>query len=154
MNKGRLKDENYKESTISAGTETYYTLEYSTIAGEKQRYKTAIAVKDLPTIKLAMDDVLFCKFFTFIHYQFNVHNTCLFKFNTRLFIEFLGKNPTRNTIEKTNTKLNQYCEHILPSIRLKWSSRGKQSETITPFAMTSVRRSVVTLSLEASYAAH
>ena len=122
------------------------------LTGEKKQYKTAIAIKDLPTIKLAIKDSLFCKFFTFINYQFNVHNTCLFRFDTKLFIEFLGKSPTRNIIEKTNTKLNQYCEHVLPSIRLKWSDRGSQSDTITPFARTSVKKSIVTISLEASYA--
>jgi hypothetical protein len=152
MGKGRLKDDNYKAGKKSLGTETYYTLEYATVMGEKKKYKTSIAVKDLPNIRLAMDDVLFSKFFTFIHYQFNTHNKCLFKFNTRLFIEFLGKAPTRNVIAKTNKKLNEYCETILPSIRLKWSARGNQSETITPFAMTSVKRSIITISLEVSYA--
>ena len=143
-----VKDNNYIQS-IQAN---HYTIEYKTLKGEKKNYKTKIAINDLPNVKLAMNNVMFYKFFTFIHYQFNRQGTYLFSFNSREFIEFLGKEATPKIVEKTNAKINKFCKNILPYIKLKWWRGNTESKTITPFAGTEIKRSIVSISLEVSYA--
>lgn len=147
--KDRLsKDSNYKVSK----KENYYIVEYQTKTGIKKEYKTTIGIKDVPTIKI-IDDITFNKFFTFIHYQFNVNNNYLFSFNSSLFLEFLGKeNQTRDQKKRINAKINKYCKNILSHIQLKWEKRGNQSKTITPFPNVGIKNSIVTISLEVSYA--
>lgn len=149
MAKNRIiKDSNYKESKYA----DHYTLEYKTLKGEKKNYKTKIAINDLPNIKLLMHDIMFYKFFTFMHYQFTKQNSYSFDFNTKEFIEFLGKEPTPKVIEKTNAKLNKFCKDVLPYIKLKWWRGNTESKTITPFAGVEIKRSIVSISLEVNYA--
>ena len=137
LEKDRIeKDENYTHET----RQNRYVIEYQGINGLKKKYKTKIAINDLPSVKLPMGDIVFSKFFTFIHYQFNKQGSYLFSFNTREFIAFLGKEPTPKVIEKTNAKVNKFCKNVLPFIQLRWSKGAYESEQITPFAGTSIKR--------------
>jgi hypothetical protein len=149
LEKNRLeKDENY----IQEVRQNYYILTYQTATGEKKNYKTKIAINDLPSVKIPMNDIVFSKFFTFIHYQFNNQGSYIFSFNTREFIAFLGKEPTPDIIKKTNAKINKFCKDVLPFIQLRWSKGTYDSEQITPFAGTGIKKGIVKISFEVSYA--
>jgi hypothetical protein len=149
LEKNRLeKDENYTQEV----RQHYYVLTYMTTSGEKKNYKTKIAINDLPSVKLPMNDIVFSKFFTFIHYQYNKQGSYLFSFNTREFLAFLGKEPTPDIIKKINAKINKFCKNVLPFIQLRWSKGAYDSEQITPFAGAGIKKGIVKISFEVSYA--
>jgi hypothetical protein len=149
LEKDRIeKDENYTYET----RQNHYVLSYKTTTGEKKKYFSKIGIKDLPSVKLPMGDIIFSKFFTFIHYQYNKHKAYLFNFNTREFIAFLGKEPTPDIIKKTNAKINKFCKDVLPYIRLTWSKGVSESDNITPFAESGIKKGIVKISFAVSYA--
>lgn len=149
LEKDRIeKDENYTYET----RQNHYVLSYKTTTGEKKKYFSKIGIKDLPSVKLPMGDIIFSKFFTFIHYQYNKHKSYLFNFNTREFIAFLGKKPTPDIIKKTNAKINKFCKNVLPYIRLTWSKGVSESDNITPFAESGIKKGIVKISFAVSYA--
>ena len=150
MEKNRLiKDENYKCKNVNQT----YLVEYGTPAGKIKNYETKIAITDLPSTRFPIKDVVFSKFFTFLHYQFDRQGSCYkFTFTSREFLKFLGKEPTPNIIKKTNMKIRTYCEEVFPNIRLKWSEGKTNFATIVPFAGVGIKRGVVVFEFAPSYA--
>lgn len=146
MKEERMKDKNYKGEK----QKDHYLFEYRNPNNELKNYGAKLAIPEY--FKKRVDDILFIKFFTFVHYQYNKHGNIEFEFNSREFIEFIGKSPTPKVVEFTNKKLMEYCDFVLPSIKLKWWRGTSATKTMTPFAGVDMKRGIVGISLESEYA--
>jgi len=147
MSKNRLgKDKKYKQGEKAGENGKLFTLEYCT----NKHYETKIGIEELPGTKFFLDDPIFNKFFTFLHYQFNKNGYC--RFNSKEFLDFIGKEPTPDRLKKLNSKLDSMCWLTLPCIKLRFRIGEKESKTIVPFPATGVSRGIVDITFEESYA--